>query len=320
VRFAGFSVRAAIGIGLLVALLAKVGFEPLVGLLRSPRWLYVAISLGFSAILVGVSCIKWRMFLRHAGVEVGFGRLVALYLIGILFNNFLPSNFGGDVVRGYGLGRQTGGMAQAFATVFLERFTGFAALVACAWLGMALAPRLLGAPPLVAALAASTTLLGTLLWVIVEPRFLDGIERFVPRRVAREAIGRARRLVDSVRSFGDLRLLGRAMFLSGVFYAAAVGNVFFSAQVFGQAPDVSGLVVAVPVVLVVSLVPISVGGVGLAEWAYVFCLGQIGVPAHEALALGLFLRAKTVLLSLVGAVLFATLRFGPAPVKAELVQ
>jgi glycosyltransferase 2 family protein len=107
------------------------------------------------------------------------------------------------------------------------------------------------------------------------------------------------------------------MALSLVFYALAVLNVFFSAQVFGGAPDLGGLAAVVPIVLVASLLPISIGGIGLAEWAYVVCLAQIGVPEEEALAVALVLRAKIVVLGLLGGIVFLALRHEPPPVSSE---
>ena len=152
--------RGLLGVGLLTLLVRWVGWEQLRPLLVAPRWEMVALSLGFSALLIGISCAKWQLLLAHLDTAVGLGRLISLYLIGILFNQILPSNVGGDVVRGYGLGRLTSAVPRAFATVFLERFTGFVALVACAWVGALIEPSWLGEPLLLGALVVTTATLG----------------------------------------------------------------------------------------------------------------------------------------------------------------
>jgi uncharacterized membrane protein YbhN (UPF0104 family) len=42
---------------------------------------------------------RWRVLLDAQGVHVPRSRLLSSYLVAIFFNNFLPSNIGGDVVR-----------------------------------------------------------------------------------------------------------------------------------------------------------------------------------------------------------------------------
>jgi len=49
------------------------------------------------------------------------------------------------------------------------------------------------------------------------------------------------------------------------------------------------------VVTVLTLLPISIGGVGVREGALVFTLQSLGVPAHDALALSLLVFATTIL-------------------------
>ena len=305
----GFVLRAVAGVALLVLLVARVGGQDLGRVLAEPAWGFVVLSLLWSGLLIGVSCIKWQRLLRHAGVAVGLGRLMALYVIGMLFNQFLPSNVGGDVARSVGLGRYTRQMPNAFATVFLERLTGFVALVACAWLGAAARPSLLGAPFLAAALAAATAGLAMLVWLALDARVLRVAEAILPARLAGALPRRLRSFAGALAGFRSPAVLMQALALSIAFYVLAVLNVWVTVRIFGPAPDLAALAVVVPVVLVVSLVPVSIGGIGITEWAYVVCLGETGIPAEIAAAAALFLRLKGVLLGLLGAALLAGMRW-----------
>lgn len=304
----GVAARAALGLTLLGALLWNVGLGNLASVMATPSWGFLAISFVYSALLILVSCAKWQVLLRRRAVVVPFARLVALYLVGIFFNNFLPGNVGGDVVRSVGLGRYTRQMSDSLAAVFLERFTGFVALVGCAWLGFLLYAELRQHTVLVVALVFATAALAGMTWAIVDVRPFEWALRLVPIRSARALLEKVRKPLAAVRSIRDRDTWVVVMALSLAFYALAVGNVWASAQVFGRAPDLAGLAGVVPIALVVALLPISVGGVGLAEWAYVVCLGQIGIPADEALAVALVMRFKNIVLSLLGGALFVLQR------------
>ncbi len=65
---------------------------------------------------------RWSLLLRGLGIHVSFWRLVALYFVGSFFNTFLPSGFGGDVVRVLELTKEVD-VDVATGTVLLDRFS-----------------------------------------------------------------------------------------------------------------------------------------------------------------------------------------------------
>ena len=62
-----------------------------------PAWTIAA--LGVYGLMLAVSAWRWRLLLRVQTVEASFGTLTRSFLVATFFNNFLPSNIGGDVVR-----------------------------------------------------------------------------------------------------------------------------------------------------------------------------------------------------------------------------
>ena len=60
-----------------------------------------------------------------------------------------------------------------------------------------------------------------------------------------------------------------------------------------------------PAVLIAQVLPISIGGLGVREFALVFFLGAVGVGKEQALALGLLFYILTLVASLTGAPAFA---------------
>ena len=60
-----------------------------------------------------------------------------------------------------------------------------------------------------------------------------------------------------------------------------------------------------PAVAIAQVLPISVGGLGVREGAFVLFLGPLGVPAGQAVALGLLVYGLNLAVSLLGAPAFA---------------
>jgi uncharacterized membrane protein YbhN (UPF0104 family) len=94
----------------------------------------------------------------------------------------------------------------------------------------------------------------------------------------------------------------------------AVTNVYSSSRAFHEDISLIGVATIVPVILVVAMVPLTVNGLGLQEWAYVFLFSWIGLPESVGLSTILLIRAKELLVALAGGVLYPILKLSkPVP-------
>ncbi|HID90118.1 MAG TPA: flippase-like domain-containing protein, partial [Anaerolineae bacterium] len=93
------SLRALIGIGALIFLLWKIGLGETLAVLRTANLRLLGLAFGLFVVSLVIRAARWAVLLRALGLQVPLGRLVHLYFVGAFFNSFLPSGFGGDVVR-----------------------------------------------------------------------------------------------------------------------------------------------------------------------------------------------------------------------------
>ena len=125
--------------GLLYLLLSRVDLARLWQVARtaSLSWLATALVLYFG--MVVVSAWRWGVLLRVQRVDAPFGALLNSFLVATFFNNFLPSNIGGDVIRIRDTARAAGSRTLATTVVLLDRGLGLLGLVFVAALGASLA-------------------------------------------------------------------------------------------------------------------------------------------------------------------------------------
>ncbi|HEX7120400.1 MAG TPA: lysylphosphatidylglycerol synthase transmembrane domain-containing protein [Longimicrobiales bacterium] len=278
---------------------------------------YLSLSLAMSPVLIGISARKWQILLRARTRTVGLGACVNLYVIGYLFNNVMPTNVGGDLVRGWLMGRRTGDPFTAVAAVFLERLTGFTALVVIAVALLPFAPAGTWHPWVYALIAAVAAAYAAAVWALLDGRAARVIRRFERHGVARKLI----RLHDALDAYRTCPgALVRCLGLSLLFYAGAALNIYFSARAFGGAVGVGEALLTTPIILLVTMLPISFGGVGLAEWAYIYALGRFGVAPPVGLSVALLQRTKGVLLGLAGSIVYPLQRAGPLRSAAEAAR
>lgn len=270
----------------------------------SPAWLLLAIVAYLFMLMVSVW--RWHRLLHAQHIEVPRKRLLESTWVSLFFNNFLPSNIGGDVIRIADTAPAAGSKTLATTVVLVDRVLGLAALIIVAtggaflasvrgihvpgerWLWIAAAGGLVAAVPVI----AIPKLFGHLLAPI----------RALNRPWVTE---RAQRLEDAVVKF---RAAPGA--LAGAFVGALVVQVSFvvfyllSARGLSIPLPVFLGAVLIPVSLAVQLIPVSIGGFGVREAVFAFFFGRFGLPADAGVALSLVSTGLTMIISMVGGVIF----------------
>lgn len=295
---------------------------------------FLAASVALSFAMVAVSTWKWWYLLRLQGYAIPFGFLYRAYFVGYFYSNLLPSNVGGDVARVWLTMKRGAPSDAAVASVFAERFTGMILLLVMAVISPFFAPALNRHPALlVCALAAAGGLL--VLALIVSgarpgARFLgrtgsatmawtDRHQRLAflrPALVKAGAFGaQAAALMTRIRNRPEAFWLVSAQTV--LFYALMLANVAVGFRAFGAWPDAVAMTAVFPAALLLAMVPLTLGNLGITEGAYVYFFGLAGMGAEITLAMGLLLRAKIIMLGLIG-MLFHLNEPGPAVAKHDV--
>ena len=296
--------KAVVSAGLLYLLLGRTDLARLWGHVRgaSPAWLAAGLGLYFLMILLSVW--RWRILLDAQHIDVRPGRLLNSYLVATFFNNFLPSNIGGDVIRVRDTARQAGSKTLATTIVLMDRGLGLLGLLTIAALGASVAGRLGGQPPVLAsmlwlALAAG---IGASAFAVLMP---GGVARLLSplRLIHQEWVGeRIGRLTGALTKFRNAPgALGACLAGAVVVQAVLVG--FYAAIVHSMHIPISAwhLAVIVPVSFVVQMAPVSLNGFGVREATFTYYFSRIGLPIESALVVSFMGAGLIILFSLSGA-------------------
>ena len=84
------------------------------------------------ALLTGnlIVALRWRLILSAEAPSPGPGALVKLVLVGLFFNQVLPTGVGGDAVRAWRCRKLGIDLGAAIRSILLDRFCGYLVLVA----------------------------------------------------------------------------------------------------------------------------------------------------------------------------------------------
>lgn len=300
-RLAG---RALLATTLLFLLLSNGRLNEVVNQWQQIRHMPFLAACGLYAVGQVLSSWRWQWLATSLGIQERLGRLVQLYFVGMFFNLFLPTSMGGDLVRSWYLAQLNQGtnFRAALTSVISERLNGLIALL------------LLGCLASLLVLDTLPIWEAALLWLMASV----GIGGLILLPLASRFFERCRRLAEALSlSTQYRRTWAKAFALSVIIQTAAIVQVGWLAWALDLPVMWRYLVVAVPITTIISLLPVSIAGLGLREGSLVLLLAPAGWSSGQSIALGLSWLAMQALTSLIGAPLWWSLPMSPVQPVAE---
>lgn len=318
-KFWSWLVRILIAAALVACVLTLVNLDNLGGLLKQCRLLplfdaYVLFWAGSIS-----SGIAWIVLLPALGYNLHLGQAIRLSLVGFFFNNLVPTGIGGDVYRFFAISNMGMRKIDAAASIFVERWSAFLALLAATALSFfAALPFLRGVkagpmlgniwPPL--ADLRFDWMMGIFM-VLLIIGFLGTSWYFL---FSEHKAERLKRFSFGLPVNDFMSVCSKFRHAKGAFFLAAVINLaspLFEGLAFSSIADALGLelspllfLVFTPIFRVLNHLPISINAVGTQELVSVVFWNPLGAGADEAVAISVLIHALKVSVSLLGAPLY----------------
>lgn len=247
---------------------------------------------------------RWRLLMKALGLSVSRFDACRWFLIGQFCNLFLPSSVGGDVVKGLGLAGITGNKPKTFASIVLDRLSGFVGIVITAILASFFGGHLLDDRSVILSIVAMAVLSLVAAIIFFSQRiftWICGLFSFWPS-VKQGLL----HLHDDFLLLRGQGLKAAESVLISVFAQLVLACTFYlTALAMHQQIDLLYFIIFSPIVCVATTLP-SIGGLGIREVGWVYLLSKIGV--HQGVALGLSLMnfAFMLIVGLLGGLFYVT--------------
>lgn len=287
------------------------GLPTLVGRLSGSVPTVVAVLGGLFAMAV-LTAWRWRWLVSALGLALSAVEALRYTLYGIFFNLFVPGATGGDVVKAWYAARRTGRATKAVVSVLVDRLVGLFALVLFAAAILFLGPEREGfaVPRMFVGAVLGAAVLGGLLVLSRRVRRTLGISALLKRLPFQRVWAEVDAAVRLYR--GHPGSLGLGLVVSLVNHAGTCLCAYLLAHALGL--DEVRLVDAmalVPVVSLLTAVPLLPGGWGVGELAFAYFFAPVGVAPSEAVAWSVVFRLAVLASGLPGAALWLLAREHP---------
>jgi hypothetical protein len=250
----------------------------------------------FIAFFVGIyiSVLKWQKILSFYGFQEKIHELYKAYLVGVFYNNFLPSSVGGDIYRLFRLNKKLKNKKIILTTIILERGFGYFALLFVSllltlfWGDKIIQNRAL----ILIALAIFLLLVSINIFFFFNFKKLTFFSKF-------NVYVKFLTFIDGVKRVSqNKRIVVQSLGLSIIFTMLSAISLWVLFLSLGSKVDFLAVFFVSSITQVISIIPISLNNIGVSEGLHVFLFSFFGVNPSLSLSVSLIGRAVSLVSSL----------------------
>jgi uncharacterized protein (TIRG00374 family) len=296
-RWILLALKLAISGGLLYWAFRSVDLRAVAGHLARVDAAWIVLALAALLLQLAAAGQRWAWIATTLGAPLPARRAIRFSAIATFFNQALPSTIGGDAMRSWLLGRAERHWKIAIFSVIVDRAAGvgFLAVIVAACLPWSL--ELIVAPEgraavFVIGVGGVVGLIVGLVLGFVRPG--ERLASLKPVRFVFEIAASAKKaLLDPSRGIGIL-------LLSIFIHLLTVTAAWCLARAIAITPNALNMLILIPPVMLISMIPVSIGGWGIREGAMVVAFGYAGIEPSQALAVSVLLGACSLVIGIAG--------------------
>lgn len=252
---------------------------------------------------VFISNIKWSIILKAYNTVISFRRLCDMYLMGMFFSMFLPGVYGGDFVRAYQVSKDTENVVEGIMSVVLERVTGLMGLLL-----ILLAALFFVDHPVVSDRFRIWGIGLIIIFFLAFPLlFLKGFimkVNFLFAVTGKKIEGIINDIHGSISALKDRKSVLSIIFLSLLSQILIVFTNYLIALSVNVKVPFTYLMLVIPVISLLSMIPVTLNGIGVRDVSYIGFLGAVGVEKEAAFSIGFIAFLMGVIMSLYGGIIY----------------
>lgn len=280
--------RIGISIVLLIFLFEKVDKKALLGIIKNADKPLLFLAFCIFSLTYILCLFRWERLLRAVKIHLPLKRVIISFSGGTFFSLFLPSTIGGDLMRSLDLAAHTKRPREVIATVLLDRLSGYVGLVSLALLALLFGWRFLQDKSVLFSIVIITAVLIAILLVLFNRFLYSRINQLLHSPDA----GRIRQLLKDLHQEMHYfkhhkKVIINNLILSVLIQAVAPATFFVVARSLGVRINIIYFFIFLPIIGAITLLPISIGGLGLRDATTIFFFAKAGVARDLAFAMSL---------------------------------
>lgn len=291
--------RVGVSVALIAYMLSRLDLENMLRFLRRADVVLVMLTLVTVFVDRSFMVMRWIGLVEALGIRAPRLQVVKIFFLSTFFGGFLPSGIGGEAVRVMSFSRLTSRGVESVASVVMDRWLGLLSMLLMGLMSLTVFYRVYPHP----------ALLGVV--VVLSVGAVAGLGFLLSRRMHTRAVGLGAdswiaRGAQAMGRYRDrLGTLGIVLLLSVGVQGLRILQAYLLSEAMELETPLLYFLCFIPPILVVTMLPISVGGWGTTNVAYVALFSQVGMDPDGAFVLSVLILALGVVGNLPGGLIYA---------------
>ena len=295
--------KMTFSIGLVIILLFTSNVSNFINTILNSDYRYFILSVTVSFGSMFLATRRWQILLGRFNSNIDYFTLFHLIGLSYFYNFFIPGGVAGDLIRGIQCRKHKLSGTQGVVSVVVDRIIGLGSFILVGIVGCFFSPDALIAP-----------FPGNWIWAVLASSVICACVCFnrklmrnfrIISRISPSVFEKLKLFYDSVYEYKNHGPIAcRAMAVSLLTAFANIVSFYLLSRAAGSEVELMYFLIFVPVITVVSYVPISYSGLGVRELCFVFFFGKVGMTTGQALAVPIMYFGMILILSLAGGLMF----------------
>jgi uncharacterized protein (TIRG00374 family) len=303
--------RIAVSVALVTLLISRLDVRNMASFLARADWWLVALTLVTVAFDRSLMAGRWIYLLEGLGIHAPRVRVVKIFFLSTFFGSFLPTGIGGEAVRAVSFSRLSSKSVESIASVAMDRIMGMLSMLLIGLVALVVFYRIYPHPALLGTVLALSLAAVAGLALLLSPSFHRRILSRIQPDGGEEAQsgwrGAARRAIGAMERYrSQPGLLGLVLAMSVGVQLLRILQAYLLSEAMALDTALVYFFCFVPVILLITMLPISVSGLGTTNLAYVALFGSVGMDPDGAFVLSVLILALGVIGNLPGGFIYAT--------------
>lgn len=302
-------IRFGISIGLLIYLIYIADVPKILMTFKNIDLVAIPLAIGIFTFSVFMLSMRWHLLTTSYGIKTKFSKIYIFYLIGLFFNNFLPTTIGGDLGRAYYLAQDSANRSVSLGTVFLERVIGLLSTLSLAFVSLFWLMDYFKSHRIIYVIVFLGIIIALFLAIVMSRRLYRRFNKILSFVTFYDIGDKFIKVFDTLHYYRDKkRVLLRAYFYSVLAQVMMIFMNYILAKGLGLVEVTLGyLFLVVPITFIIGMLP-SINGLGVRDTGYVVLMTRLGLETSEILSLSFSVTIIPILVSFMGGAFFAFYR------------
>lgn len=296
--------RVVVGLGLILFLFWALDISEILTNIRGVNGTYLVYASIPYFLFIIVSAWRWQVLLDFKKFNIPFGRTLMIYFISLFFNNFLPTTVGGDMMRVVYTMKDR--RADSLATVIVDRILGFVGLFVFALMAVFYLLIVKNDTEFLPFMVIGLIAVLLVTYVFFSERAYNFFSPLIGKLRFFRLGERVNRLHEAGTEYGGAWGTITLCIMQSVIIQATLAIAPFFV-LLGMGHTEIGIIpffIYVPIINVISMIPVSLNGLGIRENSYVLLFSRVGLDGEVSLAMSLLSFFIIFVYSLIGGVMF----------------